>query len=146
MFDVRSERLDEICEAEAQYFNGTSPIHQDPDQVVQPGFQLPATVWKLMIGCYIIFFGGMAALVAGSGYALFMVAISCLYALIFFVTSAVLANLSGNHDTSPLHRGKALPTWCGPMDRNAVYGQVLVVPAGIALFGAAVALIGAWTS
>ena len=88
----------------------------------------------------------MTALVAGSGLALFMVAISVLYAIVFFGVSTVLANLSGVVGSSPLDKGDALPTWCGPMNRRAVFGQVLILPADIALFGLAVALIGAATS
>ncbi len=37
----------------------------------------------------------MTALVAGSGFALFMVAISILYAVVFFGMGTVLANLAG---------------------------------------------------
>jgi hypothetical protein len=146
MFDYRQERFDEIYEAEAQYH---APVHDEfsgPRPIAQPGFQLPTLMWRLMIGCYAIFFGGMAALVAGSGYAQFMVVISVLYVVIFFATSTMLANLSGLRDKSPLDLGQPLPTWCGPMGRGAVYGQVLIVPAGIALFGAAVAIIGMATS
>jgi hypothetical protein len=146
MFDLRQERLDEIYEAEEQFFSLAETRQDQPAPIVQPGFQLPASVWMLMVGCYVIFFGGMTALVAGSGFALFMVIISILYAGVFFATSTILANLSGIGGISPLKRGEALPTWCGPMSRSAVYGQVLIVPAGIALFGVAVALIGAGTS
>lgn len=146
MFDLRQERLDEIYQAEEQFLNAAEPKHDLPAPIVQPGFQLPASVWRLMVGCYVVFFAGMTALVAGSGLALFMVAISVLYAIVFFGVSTVLANLSGVGGSSPLDRGDALPTWCGPMKRGAVYGQVLIVPAGIALFGVAVALIGAATS
>ena len=146
MFDLRQERLDEIVEAEIEFQNHQEPEPKPTAPIVQPGFQLPTSVWALMIGCYVIFFGGMTALVAGSSFALFMVAISVLYAVVFFGMSSVLANLPGISWTSPLKRGEALPTWCGPMNRKAVYGQVLIVPAGIALFAVAVALIGAATA
>lgn len=145
MFDFRQERLDEVYGVEVEFQSAHQPQFKPPAPIVQPGFQLPPLVWKLMIGCYAIFFGGMTALVAGSGYALFMVIISVLYAVVFFATGTVLANLAGQGDKSPLDNGKALPTWCGPMSRGAVYGQVLIVPVGIALFGAAVAVIGAMT-
>jgi hypothetical protein len=146
MFDFRQERLDEIYSSEAQFHEIDLPQVRPPVSVVQPGFQLPASVWKLMVACYVIFFGGMTALVAGSGYALFMVVISALYAVVFFGTGTILANLSGENDRSPLDDGQALPTWCGPMSRGAVYGQVLIVPIGIAMFGVAVALIGTLSS
>ena len=98
-----------------------------------------------MLGCYAIFFTAMAALASGTRHGLFMVTISILYVVIFFGTSTLLAKLPGIRDESPLDRGKALPTWCGPMSRGAVYGQVLIVPVGIAIFGVEAALISALT-
>ena len=146
MFDLRHERFDEIHEAEMQFVGVAEPRREPPGSIVQPGFQLPTSIWMSMIGCYAIFLGAMAALVAGSGFALFMVAISIFYVIVFFTGSTILATLPGGRGTSPLDRGEALPTWCGPMSRSSVYGQVLIVPAGIAFFGVAVALIGAVTS
>ena len=146
MFDLRQERLDEIYEAEEQSLNIAEARQDQPAPIVQPGFQLPTSIWGLMIGCYVLFFAGMIVLVAGNGFSLFMLAISIFYLVVFFSTSSILANLSGTRDRSPLDRGEALPTWCGPMSRGSVYGQVLIVPAGIALFGVAVAVIGAVTS
>ena len=146
MFDLRQDRLDEIHEAE-QHFLETAEVQQrESAPIVQPGFQLPTSIWLLMIGCYVLFFAGMIALVAGNGFSLFMLAISIFYLVVFFSTGSILANLAGTPGGSPLDRGEALPTWCGPMKRGSVYGQVLIVPAGIALFGVAVAVIGAFTS
>lgn len=112
--------------------------------VVQPGFQLPARVWQLMGACYIVFFAAMAGLASGSGMALFMVVISALYTLMYFGTGSVLAALGGPQARSPIDEDKPLPTWAGPMTRGAVFGQVLIVPVGIALFGVAVMLISWW--
>ena len=116
----------------------------DPRPIVQPGFQLPGSVWKLMGACYAIFLAAMAGLASGSGFALFMVVISALYTIMYFATGSVLAGMLGRQDPSPLEEGKPLPTWAGPMSRGSVYGQVLIVPFGIALFGVAVMLIS-WT-
>ena len=146
MFDLRQERLDEIHEAEEQFLNLSGTRKESPEPIVQPGFQLPTSIWALMIGCYVLFFAGMIALVAGNGFSLFMLAISAFYLVMFFTTGSILANLSGTPGGSPLDRGEALPTWCGPMKRGSVYGQVLIVPAGIAFFGVAVAVIGIATS
>jgi len=146
MFDLRQERLDEIHEAEEQFLRTSETQPQQQAPIVQPGFQLPTSIWALMIGCYVLFFAGMIALVAGNGFSLFMLAISIFYLVVFFSTGSILANLSGTPGGSPLDRGEALPTWCGPMTRGSVYGQVLIVPGGIALFGIAVAVIGAFTS
>lgn len=143
MFDYRQERLDEIYEIEAPIHDLVEPAAHTSDAVVQPGFQLPQSVWFLMVGCYVIFMGAMAAVASASSFALFMVAISVIYVVIFFSMSTFLANLSGKPGGSPLDKGQALPTWCGPMSRGSVYGQVLIVPAGIAFFGVSVALIAA---
>lgn len=146
MFDLRQERLDEIYEAEQHFLETTETQPEQPAPIVQPGFQLPTSIWAWMIGCYVLFFAGMIALVAGNGFSLFMLAISAFYLVMFFSTGTILANLAGTPGGSPLDRGEALHTWCGPMKRGSVYGQVLIVPGGIALFGVAVAVIGAFTS
>lgn len=146
MFELRQERLDEVFEAEEQLLSRAETRQEQPATVVQPGFQLPTLVWILMAACYAIFLGAMTALAAGSGLALFAILISSIYVVVFFSTSTILANLPGERSSSPLDRGEALPTWCGPMNLGSVYGQVLIVPAGIAFFGVAVAVIGAVTS
>jgi hypothetical protein len=146
MYDLRQERLDEIHEAEEHVLHLAEAVQETAAPIVQPGFQLPMSIWALMIGCYVLFFAGMIALVAGNGFSLFMLAISIFYLVVFFSTGSILANLAGTPGGSPLDRGEALPTWCGPMKRGSVYGQVLIVPAGIALFGVAVAVIGIATS
>lgn len=121
-----------------------APSKPDPRPIVQPGFQLPASIWTMMGACYVIFFGAMAGLAADSGFALFMVLISALYTLMYFATGTILAALPGNLGRSPLDEGRPLPTWTGPMGKSAVMGQVLIVPFGIALFGTAVMLISWW--
>ncbi len=108
MFDFRQERFDEIYSAELEFHGPDEPQAKPKIDVAQPGFQLPSSVWALMLTCYAIFFAGMTALVAGSGYALFMVVISALYAVVFFGTGTILANLSGRDDTSPLDKGQPL--------------------------------------
>ncbi len=61
----------------------------------------------------------------------------------FFGLARVIARQAGPDARSPLLRGQALPTWCGPMEAGAVYGQMLVVPAAVALFGVGIAVIAA---
>lgn len=145
MFDLEQQAYDLGYRPDSVVEFQPPPEADATRPVVQAGFQLPAQIWFLMVGCYVIFFGAMAALSWASRFATFMVVISILYTVMFFATGSVLAGLQGPGGRSPLDRGQALPTWCGPMSRGAVYGQVLIVPAGIALFGASVALIGAVT-
>lgn len=139
MFDLEQQAWD------LGYYPDEAPLAAstkvEPRPIVQPGFQLPSLVWRLMGSCYLVFFAAMAGLASGSGMAMFMVVISALYALMYFGTGTVLASLAGPQMRSPLEEGKPLATWAGPMNRNAVFGQVLIVPLGIALFGTAAMLI-----
>ncbi|WP_037499419.1 hypothetical protein [Sphingomonas jaspsi] len=143
MFDLEQQAWD------LGYHPDEAPLaawsRTDPRPIVQPGFEFPVDVWRLMGACYTVFFSAMAGLAAGSGTALFMVVISALYTLIYFGTGCVLARLAGPQARSPLEQGVPLETWTGPMERGAVYGQVLIVPFGIAAFGMAVMLI-AWAA
>jgi len=143
MFDLEQQAWDLGFHPDEAPLAASSKV--DPRPIVQPGFQLPGSVWKLMGACYVIFFAAMAGLSADSGMAMFMVVISVLYTLMYFVTGGVLAALAGPQDRSPLDEGKPLPTWAGPMSRGAVFGQVVIVPVGIALFGVAVMLIS-WSA
>lgn len=142
MFDLEQQAYD------LGYDLDDVPVRDLPEPkaapIVQPGFQLPASIWKLMGACYFVFFSAMIGLAAGSAFALFMVVIAALYTLMFFATGSVLAALPGRLGRSPLDEGKPLPTWTGPMGRGAVMGQVLIVPFGIALFGTAVMLVSWW--
>ena len=74
---------------------------------------------------------------------MFSIVISVLYTAMFFGVARVLARQGGPDARSPLLRGAPLPTWCGPMDRTAVYGQILIVPLAVALFGFGIAVIAA---
>lgn len=120
-----------------------SPL-PEPAAPVQPEsrrFELPGTVWGAMIACYAVFFVSITVATGGSGHALFAILISVLYTAMFFATARIIALQGQAQDSSPLSQGRALPTWTGPMGTGAVYGQVLVVPACIALFGVGIAVI-----
>lgn len=140
MFDVQTQNygLDELID-----WPETTEAMAEPRPMVQPGYQLPGWIWRAMFACYGIFFGAMFMLSRGSGHAVMMVVISALYALMFFGVASLLAKQPPRDARSPLDEGKPLMTWCGPMDRKAVIGQVLVVPFGIAFFGLAILTIRA---
>lgn len=139
MFDLQNEAMDLGYAIEPQ--GRPAPDDAPLADIVQPGFQLPGAVWVLMIGCYAIFFASMFMLASGSAFALMMVVIATLYAVMFFGTASVLAALPGREAPSPLDQGKPLQTWCGPMSTGSVYSQVLIVPFGIALFAVSILLI-----
>lgn len=129
---------------EFDYAVDTSPVRVErvePRALVQPGFQLPARLWSAMFALYAVFFVAMAGVVGGKGPGLFMVAISAIYAIVYFGTASVLANLPGAADRSPLDEGRPLQTWCGPMSGHAVYGQVLIVPLAVEVFGVSFAFL-----
>lgn len=108
------------------------------------GFELPRSVWISMLGCYAVFFIAIAIATGGSGSARFAIVVSVLFTTMYFGTARVAARQAGREACSPLERGEDLQTWCGPMERTTVYGQILVVPAAIALFGIGIAVIRAF--
>lgn len=104
-------------------------------------FELPGSVWAGMLGSYAVFFAAITLATGGSGHAVFAIVISLLYTAMYFGLARVIARQAGPDARSPLLRGEPLPTWCGPMDAKAVYGQILVVPMAVALFGVGIAVI-----
>jgi len=105
----------------------------------QAGFELPSSVWTAMLGFYAVFFVAILAATGGSGRAIFAIVVSVLYIGMYFGLGAVIAGIKGQEKPSPLDRGQRLKTWTGPMDRKSVFGQVLIVPACVAVFGVGIA-------
>jgi hypothetical protein len=115
--------------------------HRLPEPV---DLEMPAWVWRAMGLCYAIFFGGLLYAVGRDGEALFVVCISIAYTLMYFGTAKIMLDVSRPKTPAAFARGVGpLQTNSGPMDAAAVAGQVLVVPACFALFGAAVAIMSA---
>ena len=108
----------------------------------QAGFQLPRWMWHAMFACYAVFFLGIGAATGRDTAALFALAISLFYVLMFFGTVGVLGAQKGREHASPLDReGGLLDTWTGPMDRRSVVAQILAVPVGFAFLGVTVFLV-----
>lgn len=116
-----------------------------PAQPENRRFELPANIWVGMIASYVLFFTAVTLATGGSGHARFAIVVSVLYTVIFFGVARIIARQAGPDGRSPLLRGQPLQTWCGPMDRTAVYGQILVVPMAVAAFGLGIAVICAAT-
>jgi len=114
-----------------------------PPVAPNKGFELPQSVWFAMLGAYAVFFAAIAAATGGSGPARFAIVISVLYTAIYFGVARIGARQAGPEAPSPLDRGQKLPTWTGPMDAKSVYGQVLIVPFAVALFGLGILVITA---
>jgi hypothetical protein len=144
MFDARQDQRDF---AQAERLNDllpeiiVAPEVQPPVQPEQRGFELPSRVWRIMLACYGIFFLAMTLALGSGGMALFSIVVSALYAAVFFGVATIMARQNPARDGSPLDSKGVLHTWCGPMDRKAVYGQILVIPGAVALFGTAAAVI-----
>lgn len=117
------------------------PAGVAPAQPEARRFELPASVWVGMLASYAVFFLAITLATGGSARAIFAIVISLLYTAMYFGLARVIARQAGPDARSPLLRGEALPTWCGPMDAQAVYGQILVVPMAVALFGVGIAVI-----
>jgi hypothetical protein len=112
-----------------------------PAQPEARRFELPRSVWAGMFASYAVFFAAITLATGAGGRAIFAIVISVLYTVMYFGLARVIARQAGPDGRSPLLRGEPLPTWCGPMDAKAVYGQILVVPLAVALFGIGIAVI-----
>lgn len=105
-------------------------------------FGIPAVIWGSMAASYSLFFFGLILGTGHDGRALFMIAISMLYAVMYFGTAFALNSLgaSRRNQKSQWINGK-FETHTGRMSFSAVYGQMLVVPIVFALFGLGIAVI-----
>lgn len=112
-----------------------------PDAPANAGFQLPRNLWVSMLTCYAVFFAAIAVATGGSGAARFAIIVSVLYTAMYFGVASIGARQAGPESKSPLEQGKMLDTWTGPMDKKAVYGQILIVPFAVAIFGVAILAI-----
>jgi len=115
--------------------------------VVQPektDLEMPASIWIFMFAAYAIFFGGLIAATAHDNGTIFVIIISILYALMYFGCASVLFNQNRPEQPSLFSRGLgSLATYTGPMDKGAVVGQVLTIPACFAVFGVTMAIFRA---
>jgi hypothetical protein len=133
---AQAERLDEIL---PEITAASDTPHQV--QPEQRGFELPARVWRTMLACYAVFFLAMTTALGSAGMAMFSIVVSVVYATVFFGVAGIMAKQNPARERSPLDSKGVLDTWCGPMDRKAVYGQILVIPGAVALFGVAASVI-----
>ncbi|UVO52894.1 hypothetical protein [Sphingomonas sp. SUN039] len=119
-----------------------APRHVQPESA---DLKMPRWIWRTMLGCYGVFFTGLLLATGHDRGALFMIAISVAYAVMYFGTARILVRQNPAVTPSPFARGIGpLLTWTGPMDTTTVAAQVLTVPACFALFGVALVAIRAF--
>src|SRR3546814_359254 len=103
---------------------------------IQAGFQLPRWIWRVMFGCYALFFLIIAVATGRDTAALMMIVISVFYVVMVFGTTGILNAQKGPEYDSPLDRvGGVLETRTGPMNLRAVGVQILAVPIGMVFLG-----------
>ncbi|MDP3782912.1 MAG: hypothetical protein Q8Q79_08335 [Sphingopyxis sp.] len=67
-----------------------------PAHPAHNALQVPASIWRVMFGWYGIFLGGLLCATGRDGEALFMIAISVAYIILYFGLSGVLIGLDGH--------------------------------------------------
>lgn len=123
----------------AEVFPASLPVRTQGEPV---DLELPGWIWTAMAACYAVFFAGLIAATGHDGEAIFALVISIGYALIYFGTAGQMFGLRRPARRSLFARGLGpLQTWTGPMDARAVAAQILSVPACLAFFGVAIAII-----
>lgn len=121
--------------------NPPSEARQQPEPRT---FELPPAVWALMVACYALFLLALLG-ATGGAHAALAIAVSATYVAMFFGTARVIMRQAQPQPSSPIQRADSvLNTAYGPLARGEVYCQVLIVPAAVAFFGAAIALIVAF--
>lgn len=121
--------------------NEALPLHRTGESL---GFQIPPAIWIAMVGCYAVMLVALLA-ATGGAHAAFAIAISAVYVAMFFGTARSMLRLAPAQPRSPLSRADGkLATLYGPLARSEVAVQMLMVPALIAGFAIAVAIISAW--
>lgn len=106
---------------------------------------MPVAVYQLALACWAAFLGVFWITFAFSGHATFMVAISTVYALMFFGVPAVLtrmtpADVRNHQGLSAFLRGR-FDTLYGSISGFDAVVQVIVVPACLTLGGIAIGVI-----
>lgn len=104
-------------------------------------FGLPKSIWWTMFMAYAVFLTAITIATGRNRTALFMLAISTGYAIMYFGTAAVM-NAVGAPGRPETVAGP-IETATGRLTYGAAFAQILTVPLVIALFGCAIAIIRA---
>lgn len=122
----------------------TPDIAQHIVQPAKTDLEMPASIWIMTFAAYAVFFSGLVAATANDSGTIFVIIISILYTVMYFGVASILFNLNRPEHSSLFARGLGpLATYTGPMDNSAVVGQMITIPACLALFGVAMAIFRA---
>lgn len=118
-------------------------FHSERRQPERLTFELPASIWAAMIGCYVVLLSGLLVATGFGARATMMIVISAIYIAIFFGVSSIVNAISGNVGEAGFREGHdgTLQTLTGPLPASSVAVQVLIVPLAFAFLGAAFAVI-----
>ncbi|MGP1283577.1 MAG: hypothetical protein ACTS1X_11425 [Parasphingopyxis sp.] len=119
-----------------------APVHEDRT------FELPGSIWAMMLLSYAVFFAALAIAVGGTFDAVGMVVISVCFAIMYFGTAAVMTRMAKAHRRADRGAGRPsteIETLTGPLDYRAAAAQILSVPALFAFFAVCVAVIAGFT-
>ncbi|MVZ97198.1 hypothetical protein EUU23_05705 [Sphingorhabdus sp. IMCC26285] len=105
-------------------------------------FALPKSVWATMFLAYAIFFGALIMVTGHDKSALFMIAISACYTLMYFGTAAAMNTVGAPGRPATVYGD--IDTFTGQLGKAAAFAQILIVPIMVAFFGVVIALI--WVS
>ena len=138
-FDAQPDVLVPIAALQAND-NEAHASSQEPESRM---FELPSSIWRAMVACYGVFLIALLG-ATGGAHAAFAITISTIYIAMFFGTARVMLRQAPPQPRSFLDRsGTVLQTAYGPLARREVYGQVLIVPGVVALFGTGISVISA---
>jgi hypothetical protein len=91
---------------EAEQAGGLAP--DAPREGERRGFQIPASFWWVMVGCYAVFIAALLAATGSSAHAVFMIVISTVYVVMFFGATRLLTREGPAQPRSPLARSGRL--------------------------------------
>lgn len=108
-------------------------------------FDLPGSIWMVMLLSYAVFFGGLALAVGGSLDALGAVVISVCFAIMYFGVATIMVRIARSHRTEGSPRtdpaSRSIETLTGTLPFGAAAAQILTVPILFGFFALAIAII-----
>lgn len=108
-------------------------------------FEFSNTMYGVMFACYAIFFTTLMASLGKGTYAVFVIAVSIAFAIMYFGLMTILNHVNVTARSAiPDHEAHSgIQTYTGWLSNGAAYAQILTVPILFALFACVFAIIRA---